>query len=274
VSATGLSTVEDTGGHYDQMGALIEIMGGNQHVGYWNDEGDRTPLLEAINRLTDIIGSKLDLRPGEYVIDIGCGAGVPAIRLGQRVEAQIVGVTNSNWQVQDGNQRIRAAGLRGQLEIEFGDAAALAHPDDTFDAALMFQSLQHANDQAQWLREMIRVLRPGGRVVLTEFTAEIDLTDQEADILRAGAMQPPLRYSEVLDLIRANGTVIDDVVECGDRIRPSYAAYFNRLQRYWKNLVEMYGEERVSEQRAAMSVILPVYRDKIGYLIITGHKAQ
>ncbi|HJQ01187.1 MAG TPA: methyltransferase domain-containing protein [Jatrophihabitans sp.] len=274
MSASELVAIEDIGSYYDQMGGLIEIMGGNIHVGYWTSDDDQTPLLEAINRLTDIVGEALDLQPGEHAIDIGCGVGVPAIRLAQRVEARITGVTISAWQVQEATRRIKAAGLRGQVVIEYGDAAALAYPDASFDKALVFQSLQHASDLGQWLRETVRVVRPGGRIVLTEFITEVGLTPHETEILLAGAMHPPLRHAELLDIVRANGLVIDDVIDCGDRIRKSYPSYFDRLDRHREHLVEAFGEERIQQQRDAMATLLPIYRDKIGYLIITGHRPE
>jgi len=264
--------VEDIGGFYDQMGGLIEIMGGNIHVGYWTNDDDQAPLIEAINRLTDIVGTKLDPRSGQHVLDVGCGVGVPAIRLGQRVEATITGVTISEWQAQEATRRIRAAGLRGQVEVEVGDAAALAYPDASFDSVLLFQSLQHASDRGQWLREAVRVVRPGGRVVLTEFVEGIPLTAGEVEILLAGAMQPPLRTDDLLKVIRASGIVVDELMECGDRIRRSYPAYFDRLDRERRYLVEDFGEERVDEQRKAMATLLPIYRDKIGYVVVTGHR--
>jgi len=272
VSATELTAVDDIAGHYDQMAGLIEIMGGNNHVGYWTSDEDRTPLLGALNRLTDVVGEKLDLQPGQHLLDIGCGVGVPAIQLGQYVEAHITGVTISNWQVQEGTRRVRAAGLRGQVQIEYGDAAALAYPDETFDAVLVFQSLQHASDLGQWLREMVRVLRRGGRVVLTEFLEEAPLTEEEIEILHAGAMQRPLRCEDLLAVIRVNGTVIEEVVDCGDRIRRSYPGYFDRLERYWGVLAGTFGEQRLQQWQEAMGALLPIYRDKIGYVIVTGHK--
>lgn len=272
MSATELHAVEDIGGFYDQMGGLIEIMGGNIHVGYWTGDDDPTPLLEAINRLTDIVGEKLDLRPGHHLLDIGCGVGVPAIRLGQRVEARITGVTISEWQVQEATRRVRAAGLRGQIEVELGDAATLVYPDESFDSVLVFQALQHASDRGQWLREAIRVLRPGGRVVLTEFIEEIPLTREEVEILLAGAMHPPLRNFDLLEVARTNGMVVDEVINCGDRIRRSYPAYFDRLDRHRSHLIAAFGEERVDQQREAMATLLPIYRDKIGYVVVTGQR--
>lgn len=269
---TELRAVEDVAGHYDQMAGLIEVMGGNIHVGYWTGDDDPTPLLEAINRLTDVVGEKLDLRSGQHLLDVGCGVGMPAIRLGQRVEARITGVTISEWQVQEATQRVRAAGLGGQVEVELGDAAALAYADESFDSVLIFQSLQHASDRGQWLREAIRVLRPGGRMVLTEFVEEIPLTPEEAEILLDGATHPPLRYPDLLELVRGSGLVIDEAISCGGHIRRSYPAYFDRLDRDRGYLVERFGEERVDQWREAMATLLPVYREKIGYAVVTGHR--
>jgi cyclopropane fatty-acyl-phospholipid synthase-like methyltransferase len=272
MSTGELTAVEDIGGYYDEMAGLIEILGGNIHVGYWNGDDDRTPLLEAINRLTDLLGAKLALRPGERLLDIGCGAAVPAIRLGQRVEADITGITVSTWQVEEATRRVNAAGLRGQVHIEYGDAAALAYPDGSFDAVLAIESLPHARDRAVWLREMNRVLRPGGRVVLTDFTEQTPLSEQETTILRAGALEPPPRETQALAVIRDCGFVVDEAVECGDRIRRSYDAYFDRIERNRAQFLAAFGEERVRQWEGAMHMLLAIYREKIGYLIVVAHK--
>ncbi|MBV9445827.1 MAG: methyltransferase domain-containing protein [Streptosporangiaceae bacterium] len=259
---------------YDEMAELIEVQGSSIHVGYWLDENDRTPLLEAINRCTDVVVGKLELRPGQRLLDIGCGVAMPAIRLAQRTDADITGVTNSQWQVNAGTQLVGFAGLRGQVRVELGDAAALSYPDDSFDAVLMFQSLQHAQDRKQWLREMVRVVKPGGRAVLTDFTAEAPLSSQEIEILHGGSMIPPQPVPSILEEVRSCGLTIDEAVSCGDRIRPSYPAYFERLTRMRPALEAAIGKDKVDGQEQAMRHLLPIYHDKIGYVIITGHKPE
>jgi cyclopropane fatty-acyl-phospholipid synthase-like methyltransferase len=272
MSASDTSRTDEIGDVYDQMAELIEVLGGNIHVGYWLDDDDPTPFLEAINRTTDVVGEKLGLRPGQTLLDVGCGAGVPAIRLGQRTDAVITGITNSTWQVAEATRRVKAAGLKAQVRIEFGDAAALPYEDAAFDAVLAFQSLQHVEDSGVWIREMVRVVRPGGRVVLTEFTEEKPLTEEELEIARAGGMERPRPADEVVAVARDSGLEIDEVVSCGDNIRRSYPEYFKRLERLRPHLVAALGEEKVDQQRDAMGKLLPIYRDKIGYLVITGHR--
>lgn len=272
MSTSGKSTVEEIGEFYDDMGGMIEVLGGNIHVGYWHDDDDRAPLLEAINRFTVIVGDKLDLRPGQHLLDVGCGVGMTAIRLAQRTDAGVTGVTNSSWQVGEATRRANAAGLRGQVRIEYGDAAALSYPDGSFDAVLSFESLPHAQDRGRWLREMVRVLRPGGRAVLTEFAEQIPLTEAETGILRTGALAPPLVAPHLVDVVRSSGFVIDEVVECGDRVKRSYTAYFERFARLRSGLVAEYGEDKVDEHEQGLRVLLAIYREKIGYLIVVGHK--
>lgn len=257
---------------YDERAEMAEVLGGNVHVGYWLDDDDRTPLLEALNRCTDRVGSKLELRPGQRLLDVGCGSGVPATRIGQRTDALITGITNSEWQVADGTRRVNDAGLRGQVRIEYGDAAALAFPDESFDAVLAFESLPHAEDRGQWLREMTRVLRPGGRIVLTDFTEEAPLTDSEVEILAATGLQRPLPLAEVVDAVAACGLVVDETEDCGDRIRRSYPAFFDRLAQRRSDFTQAFGEARLDTHEQGHHAVLAVYRDKIGYVILAGHK--
>ncbi|RJO70014.1 class I SAM-dependent methyltransferase [Nocardia panacis] len=271
MSTDEASRIDEVGDIYDAMADMIEVQGGSIHVGYWESDDDRTPLLEAINRLTDIVCGMLDLQPGQQVLDIGCGVGEPAITLAQRTDVNITGVTNSRWQVYEGTRRANAAGLRGQVRIEFGDAAALSYPDNSFDAALAFESLPHAQDRGQWLREMARVVRPSGRVVLTEFTCDDALSSDEAAILRGVGLQPPTTEHEVVEDVRRSGLLVDEVRPCSQQIRRSYSAYFDRLARMRPSLVAAIGQERVEAQEQAMRLLLPIYRDKIGYAIVVGH---
>lgn len=273
MSTTERSRSDEVGELFDEMADMIEVMGGNIHVGYWLGADDTTPLLEAINRHTDLVGDKLGLTAGQRLLDVGCGAGVPATRIGQRTDAVITGVTNSRWQAQEGTKRVKAAGLEGQVTIEHGDAAALRFPDHSFDALLAFESIPHAQDRGVWLREMVRVARPGSRIVLTDFTSEAPLTADEEAILRASGLEPPLPLAEAVGIVAANGVVVDDVQECGDNIRRSYPAYFERLARRRGEFVDAFGEERVSSQEQEMEPLLAIYREKIGYLILTGHTA-
>jgi N-methyltransferase StaMA len=274
MSTSETSRVEYVGQVFDEMAELVEIQGGSIHVGYWHSDEDQAPLLEAINQCTDVVVGKLGLRPGERLLDVGCGVAVPAIRLAQRTDADIVGLTNSKWQVREGNRRVREAGLPGQVRLEYGDAADLPYPDASFDAVLALQSLQHAQDRKQWLDEMFRVLRPGGRLVIADFMEEIPLSAQEGEILQREGMEIPLPIARITGGLAGSGFVVDEALAVGDRIRRSYPAYFERLERIRDELVVDVGPEKVDMQERAMRELLPIYHDKIGFVIATSHKPQ
>jgi len=272
MSMSDRSTVDEVAEFYDDTAWTVEVVGGSIHVGYWSSDDDQTPLLAAINRFTDIVTDKLDLWPGQHLLDVGCGVGTPAIVVGQRTDARITGITNSEWHLREATRRANAAGLRGQVRIDYADAAALPYPDESFDAVLALESLVHARDRGQWLREMVRVLRPGGRAVITDIAEEIPLTEQDSEVMRAFTLAPPLAPPAFVDLVRDSGFTVEEFVSCGGRIRRSFLAYYERVEQRRAELVSVYGSEKIDKFLQEMPLVLDLLREKVGYVIVTGRK--
>ena len=109
----------------------------------------------------------LRLAPGAHCLDVGCGAGPELGWLAERVGPQgsVVGLDRSR-------QLLDAAAARHDdpvITLVHGDAVALPFPDDRFDGVRADRTLQHLEDPATALSELVRVTRPGGRVVVSEF---------------------------------------------------------------------------------------------------------
>jgi O-methyltransferase StaMB len=161
---------EDVGLLYDRLTELdTEQAGGSLHLGYWELGHNDVPLVEAADRLTDLMTEHLRLGKGDRVLDVGCGVGQPAMRIAERTGAHVTGVSISQGQIDRATALAAKAGLSGQVEFTHGDAMKLPFPDNSFDAAIAIESIFHMPDREQVLGEIQRVLRPGGRLTLTDF---------------------------------------------------------------------------------------------------------
>lgn len=109
----------------------------------------------------------LDLRPGQCVLDVGCGPGTDLVQLADAVGATgtVIGVDHDAAMVD--TARLRTAG-RPTIDVRAGDVHALPLAAGTVDRARTDRVLQHVSDPARALAELRRVLRPGGLVGMAE----------------------------------------------------------------------------------------------------------
>jgi sterol 24-C-methyltransferase len=116
----------------------------------------------SLARHQHFLAQRLALRPGQVVLDAGCGVGGPARGVARLCGARVLGVNNNVYQV----ERARALTARAQLEdrcrFEVGDFMGLRHEPGSFDAAFAIESTAHAPDKAACFAEIHRVLAPGG----------------------------------------------------------------------------------------------------------------
>ncbi|WP_150238115.1 methyltransferase domain-containing protein [Nocardiopsis quinghaiensis] len=168
---------EETDAYYDISNQILrELWGENFHHGYWTSEEDDSSNQVATDRMTDELIARSGVGEGGRLLDVGCGVGLPALRLAERTGAHVVGVSNNEEQVFDARGRAEEAGMSDRVLFELGDGADLEFPDSSFDTVWAFESLMHM-ERGRALAEIVRVLRPGGRLVAT-------------DLLRAGPMSP------------------------------------------------------------------------------------
>ncbi|HLO32197.1 MAG TPA: class I SAM-dependent methyltransferase [Anaerolineales bacterium] len=112
--------------------------------------------------------SLLDIQPGSQVLEIGFGPGVST----QMVSAQasqgfVAGVDHSQTMVQVASQRNAPAIQAGRMELKHGDVASLPYPDESFDIAFSLHSIYFWTKPVDCLKEIKRVLKPGGLLAIT-----------------------------------------------------------------------------------------------------------
>src|SRR5436309_267764 len=111
--------------------------------------------------------------PGDRVLDVATGTGDLALELAGRVApgGEVIGVDFSERMLDLARAKAAAAPLTGtNVQFGYGNALQLPYPDDAFAAATVGFGARNFSDLEQGLREMTRVVRPGGRVVILEIT--------------------------------------------------------------------------------------------------------
>lgn len=119
---------------------------------------------------SDQRGRRLAVRhavaPGESVLDCGGGTGSTALLAARRTGpgGRVTLLDLSDGMIQVARARVRKAGLEARIRFAIGDLLSLPFRDDSFDAVLSTYSLCPVYDPAAGAREMLRVLKPGGRI--------------------------------------------------------------------------------------------------------------
>ncbi|MHB8533338.1 MAG: ubiquinone/menaquinone biosynthesis methyltransferase [Solirubrobacteraceae bacterium] len=118
-------------------------------------------------RAADLAG----VGPGDRVLDVATGTGDLAIELARRVgPGGVTGGDFSEAMLERARAKAQRLGEQARPRFEWLDAMSLPYEDDTFDAATVGFGARNFDDLGQGLREMARVVRPGGRVVVLEIT--------------------------------------------------------------------------------------------------------
>lgn len=109
------------------------------------------------------------VQPGQ-VLDVATGTGDMAIAAVKAGVPHVTGIDISQGMLAVGQKKIENGGLQKQITLQSGDSEALAFPDEHFDAVMCAYGVRNFENLEAGLKEMKRVLRPGGKVVILEFS--------------------------------------------------------------------------------------------------------
>ncbi len=129
------------------------------------------------------VAGVLNLNPGMRVADIGCGVGGPAINIARATGASITGLNFNAYQIARCRRAARKAGLEETCDFLLANYLDVPLADGCFDAAYSFEAICHTPDRDVCFGELWRLLRPGGRIALTEWCLT-DLFDESNPVHR------------------------------------------------------------------------------------------
>ena len=172
---------------------MIATAAANPNKALW-EKGDFTRIAASMRRSGERLVSSLGIRPGLRVLDLGCGDGTTALPAARR-GATVLGVDIASNLVRAGNQRARDAGL-ANCSFQEGDACAMPEvPSGDFDLVVSIFGAMFAPKPFDVAREMVRVAKPGGRIVMGNWIpGDPTLVAQILKISAAYAPPPPAGF--------------------------------------------------------------------------------
>src|SRR5215469_12777754 len=136
----------------------------NPNKALW-EKGDFTRIAQTMRESGEALVKSFGITKGLKVLDLGCGDGTTALPEAQ-LGADVLGVDIAQNLVDAGNRRAREAGL-SNCKFQLGDATNLAGlKDETFDLVVSIFGAMFAPKPFDVAREMVRVTKPGGRIVM------------------------------------------------------------------------------------------------------------
>lgn len=116
--------------------------------------------------------SKIHTTPGGSVLDIATGTGDIALEIARQSsqDVTVVGADISREMVEIGRQKVAASPYSGRISFEIAPCEALPFPDSRFDSVTIAFGIRNVVDRQKGLSEMHRILKPGGRAVILEFS--------------------------------------------------------------------------------------------------------
>jgi ubiquinone/menaquinone biosynthesis C-methylase UbiE len=266
---------DEVGQHYDRFAAIGSTKpGDNLHVGYWDNPDSDVPAEEAADRLTDMMVEKLTIGAGSRVLDLGCGVGGPGVRIARLTGAQVTGISVSQEQVKLANSLAESTGLADRAVFQQANAMKLPFPAQSFDAVIALESIPHMPDRGQVLAQIRRMLRPGGRLVLTDLfeRAPIPAAKQPTvDRFHNSFMSTMVQAEDYPPMLRRAGLWFEEILDISEQtLRKSFLWFSARMNQAQPGLETTFGDKAADRFDTADMVDIPEY----GYLMVVAKRQK
>ncbi|MFD7812862.1 class I SAM-dependent methyltransferase [Streptomyces sp. NPDC059785] len=205
------------------------LLGRTRHFG-WYEPGDSPwAFAAAIRRMELVVARKLALSPASSVLDAGCGVGDTARTVAKESGAYVTGIDGIEPDVALARQRSVRTGEPGRhTRFLVANYHALPFADASFDGVYTMESFVHSCDPRRGLAEFLRVLRPGGRLVMCEYssTPQARLSPQARSALvrvcELSGMPGMLMmtHGRLERLLRQAGFTVDSAYDATEKILP------------------------------------------------------
>jgi len=274
MTAESKATPEAVARHYDYITPFYEIIASRSlHFGYWPPGETGGSFGEAQQRFTEVMIKLLGSQKGHHVLDVGCGLGEPATRLAQSTGCRVEGITISPRQAAQAERWASLHEMSGQTTFHCGDAVALPFAAGSFDAAWALESLFHMPDQARVLREVARVLHPGGRLLVADIVLSEKATPEERSFLQNAFVARSIITAEDYPyLIRDMGFEVEQVLDVTANVMQTFDALATAIRAKEAEVRRAYSDEFLAAIQGQWARIAETAKRCMGYVVITAKR--
>jgi cyclopropane-fatty-acyl-phospholipid synthase len=257
--------------HYNVGNDFYELVLGPSMVyscAYW--EGPEATLEDAQAAKLDLICRKLELRPGQRLLDVGCGWGSMVMHAAEHYGVHATGVTLSTEQASYARKRVADAGLTDRIDIRVQDYRAV--DDGPYDAISSIGMAEHVGRERyrEYAGVLYGLLRPGGRL-LNHQIARRPWTDEDAYqvdefidryVFPDGELAP---VGSTVSQLEEAGLEVRDVEAIREHYALTLRQWVANLEAHWAEAVRLAGAGRARVWRLYMAAsALAFEQNRIG----------
>lgn len=226
--------------------------------------------------LTRRLADALDLQPGQEVVDVAAGIGTTGLLLAAEYGVDVHGIDLGVAQVTRARARVSAMGLGARVRFEVGDAERLPIEDGRFDAVMCECAFCTFPDKGTAAAELARVLRPGGRVGVTDVWLDPAKLDPELQGLagRVACIADARPIDDVRAILASSGLTVTHVERHDEALLDTIDRVVTRLRAY--RLLDLAPLRSLDLSRGielAQRAADAVARGDAGYMLLTATRS-
>lgn len=156
---------------------------GAMHFGLWDDRV-RT-FSQALIRENEVLAQIAKITKEDYVLDAGCGVGGSSVFLAKKIGCKVVGITLSEKQISSAKEFARKNDAADLVNFQIADFTKTNFEHGTFDVIWAIESVCHAYNKEDFVKEAARILKKGGRLIIADwFASKEDFSEKEKVLMK------------------------------------------------------------------------------------------